>query len=223
MTVNLLAAAVLAFASAPASSDLPAPSRVAPSVVEAPTVTVTRQGGVWIAEFDFGTEAPVWAFRRSALTRDAREPWRLAQWRVETPGVVLERRGDRDILRATDGGATPRRVRVVMTPAATGLEADYDPALIFTDGSVALFSGHFDVFPLESAEAAAALSHDLVGFESDAPPSLVTMTDAETPLLLNGGRTHSALVDGPATYAVFGAAELIDSPSLATVIDRGLP
>lgn len=224
MSISLIAAAAVALLlPAPSGEATVRPMQAAAATAEAPSVAVTRQGDVWTADFDLRSDAPVWAFRRSALTRSKREPWRMAQWRVESPGVVLERQGGRDILRAADGGLVPRRVRIVMSPAAVDLEAEYDPALVFTDGSVALFSGHFDVFPLSSPEAAAALPHDLVGFTSDAPVSEVTMSDPQTPLLLNGARTHSATVEGAATYAVFGPAELVDSAALATVIDNGLP
>lgn len=222
MKIRLIAAAAVALL-LPAPPISSAAFAQTPIAAEAPTVTVTRGGPVWIADFDFRSDARVWAFRRSALTRSTREPWRLAQWRVETPGVVLERQGGRDILRSTSGVDVPRRVRIAISPVAVDLEADYDPALVFTDGSVALFSGHFDVFPLGSPETAAALPHDLAGFNSVAPVSRVTMADPQMPLLLNGVRTHSAEVEGPATYAVFGPAELVDSPRLATIIDNGLP
>ena len=187
------------------------------------SVTVTRDGEVWTAEFDLFRDAPVWAFQRSALTREGLAPWRPAQWTVETAGVVLERQGHLDVLRTRDGGPVPRRVRLAMKPAAVDLLADYDPALTFTDGSVALYTGHFDVFPVESVEAAAALPLDLNGVETDSRTSRVTWSDRGGPVLFNGERRRDVVSEGPGTYVVFGQADFLDSPRLATVLDPGLP
>ena len=121
-----------------------------------PAVIVKRDGDAWTADYELDRDAPVWAFFRSALIQDPRRPWRPEQWRVVTPGVVLERAGNYDILRAVDGGSVPRRVSIVFTPRSKNLEADYG-ALVFTDGSVALPSGQFDVFPLSSVEEAAGV------------------------------------------------------------------
>lgn len=191
--------------------------------VSGSSVTVTRDGQTWTVEFDLFRDAPVWAFQRSALTREGLAPWRPAQWTVETGGVVLERQGHLDVLRTRDGGPVPRRVRLTMQPAAADLLADYDPALTFTDGSVALFTGHFDVFPVESVEAAAALPLDLSGVETESRTSRVTWSDRAGPVLFNGERRRDAVSEGPGTYVVFGKADLVDSPRLATVLDPGLP
>ncbi|HRJ65150.1 MAG TPA: hypothetical protein PLR59_12485, partial [Brevundimonas sp.] len=141
-------AAVAMAASAPAASagQVRDGAAIAPSQ---PAVTVTRDGDAWTAAYELDRDAPVWAFFRSALIQESRRSWRAAQWRVLTPGVVLERAGNYDILRTVDGGALPRSVRIAFTPRSENLEADYS-VLAFTDGSVALPSGQFDVFPLAS-------------------------------------------------------------------------
>ncbi|MEY4555429.1 MAG: hypothetical protein RL093_548, partial [Pseudomonadota bacterium] len=125
-----------------------------------PAVTVTRDGDAWTAEYDLDRDAAVWAFFVSALTEETRRAWRPEQWRVVTPGVVLERAGARDILRATDGGPVPRRVQIAFTPRPDNLEAEYE-VLVFTDGAVAMPSGLFDVFPLASVAEAEAVPLDL--------------------------------------------------------------
>jgi hypothetical protein len=186
-------------------------------------VAVTRDGDRWTVDYVLPADAPVWAFRRSALDRVGRTPWRPTQWSVETPGVVLERHGDLDVLRATDGGPVPRRLRIAMTPRAVDLEADYDPALIFTDGSVALFSGHFDVFPLASVAEAEALPLDLDEVEIDSPEARMTWRDRAGPVLLQGQRRIDPTSQDGGLYVLFGDARLVDSPRLATVIDPQLP
>lgn len=195
----------------------------APGDVEAaarPAVLVTRDGEAWSADFTFDRDSPAWGFRRSALRRSDRRPWRLAQWTVETPGVVLERQGEIDILRAVNGGTVPRRVRVAMRPAADNLEADY-PNLVFTDGSVALFTDHFDVFPLSSADA--ALNATDGGSEVEGEASRVTWRDRAGPVLFRGKRRKAPTEIAAASYVLFGGIPLIETPRLATVMDPRLP
>ena len=187
-----------------------------------PAVTVTRDGETWTAEYDLGRDAPVWAFFRSALIMETRRPWRLEQWRVVTPGVALERVGAYDILRATDGGPVPRRVTVAFTPMAENLEADYG-SLTFTDGSVALPSGQFDVFPLTSVGAAATAPDDLNGYPLEGGPAEVNWRDRSGPVLFRGERVPEATAIEADTYVLFGSADVVEGPRLTTVTDPELP
>jgi hypothetical protein len=220
-TIILAAAAVLGCGAAgPASAKAQDPSVTgAPS---RPAVTVTRDGDAWTAEFELDRDAPVWAFFRSALIDGSRKPWRLEQWRVVTPGVALERAGHRDILRAVDGGPVPRRVRIAFTPKSENLEADYG-VLAFTDGSVALPSGQFDVFPLPSVDAAAAVPQDLNGYPLAGEPATVTWRDRAGPVLFRGERLAEATAADANTYVLFGEAGVTESPRLVTVMDPQLP
>lgn len=195
---------------------------VAP-VPSAPAVTVARAGDHFTAEYRLDRDAPVWAFRRSALDSVSRQPWRPRQWIVDTPGVVMERHGHLDVLRAVDGGPVPRTVRLTLRPAAVDPEADYDPALIFTDGSVAMFAGHFDIMPLDSVEAAAALPLDLDEAGVGGPEPRITWRDPAGPVLIRGERRRDPISTDGGLYVLFGEAGLVDSPQLATVIDPQLP
>ncbi|WP_420471877.1 hypothetical protein [Brevundimonas sp. FT23042] len=188
-----------------------------------PLVTVARDGDRWSADFVLPSDSPVWVFTRSALARESGKPWRDGQWSVETPGVVLERRGHFDILRTVDGGAVPRSLRIRMTPKAEDLMADYDPALMFTDGSAAIYSGHFNVFPMGSIEEVEALPMDLNEIHVEAETSRITWRDTAGPVLLQGERRSNPTSEQGGIYVLFGQAELVDSPRLATVIDPGLP
>lgn len=187
-----------------------------------PAVTVTRDGGSWTADYVLDRDAPVWGFFRSALITESRRSWRLEQWRVLTPGVMLERRGDRDVLRTTGGDPVPRHVQVAFTPRAENLEADYG-TLTFTDGSVALPTGQFDVFPLASVEAVSALPGDLNGHSLEAGPATVTWRDRGGPILFRGQRVAEATEAGADTYVLFGQADLVEGPRLTTVSDPQLP
>lgn len=186
-------------------------------------VAVVRDGDRWTADFELDRDAPVWAFARSALLRETRLPWRTQQWSVVTPGVVLERQGTRDVLRSVGDGSLPRRVRIAMRPAVGDLEADYDPALIFSDGSVALFSDQFDLFPLASVQAARALPVDLNGVRHEGGPASVTWRDRSGPVLFKGERRAVVTAAEAETYVLFGEARLIDGERLATVVDPALP
>jgi hypothetical protein len=185
-------------------------------------VTVTRDGDHWTAVYELDRDAPVWAFFRSALIQESRRPWRLEQWRVLTPGVTLERAGHYDILRAVDGGPAPRRVEIAFTPKSENLEADYG-VLAFTDGSVALPSGQFDVFPLDSVAAAEAVPLDLNGYALEADSATVTWRDRAGPLLFRGERLAEATAADANTYVLFGRADMTETERLVTVVDPQLP
>lgn len=188
-----------------------------------PLMTVSRDGQRWTADFVLPSDSPTWVFARSALARESGRPWRPGQWTVETPGVVLERRGYFDILRAANGGPVPRDIRIRMTPKAEDLQADYDPALIFTDGSAALFSGQFNVFPMASPAEVEALPMDLNEVEIDIETPRITWRDRAGPVLLQGERQANPTSEQDQIYVLFGRADLVDSPGLATVLDPGLP
>lgn len=187
-----------------------------------PAVTVTRDGGTWTADYALDREAPVWAFFRSSLISGSRKPWRLEQWRVLTPGVVLERIGDRDVLRAADGGPVPRNVRIAFTPRTENLEADYS-VLVFTDGSVAVPSGQFDVFPVASPAAVLDVPADLNGHPLETGPATVTWRDRGGPILFRGRRVAEATEAEADTYVLFGEANLVEGERLITVADPQLP
>ncbi len=187
-----------------------------------PSVAVTRDGDAWTADYVFDRDAPVWAFFRSALTEDDRRAWRPEQWRVVTPGVVLERVGGRDILRTVGGGPVPRHVRIAFTPRADKLEAEYE-VLVFSDGSVAMPSGLFDVFPLGSVAEVEGVPLDLNGFPLATGPATVTWRDRAGPVLFKGERLAEATAAQAETYVLFGQAGLVESERLVTVIDPELP
>jgi len=188
-----------------------------------PSARIEWDGDRWTVTFDLDRDAAVWAFDHSAVQQDNRGPWRPGQWRVETPGVALERAGHRDVLRATDGGPVPRQVRIALSPAPTAMEASYAPALLFSDGSTALHSGQYELFPLESLEAAAALPPDLTGLDLPGGPVAMTWVDADGPVLFQGLRQTAPTATDVNTYVLFGPLEAIETPHLATIIDPAMP
>lgn len=184
---------------------------------------VQRDGDRWSVDYVLDRDAPVWAFFNSALLRDSRRPWRPDWWSVETPGVVIERVGDYDVLRATHGGPVPRRVRIRMQPRPGDLEAAYDPALVFSDGAVALYSEQFDVIPLDSIAAARDLPRDLNGVAVPGGPARVTWRDRAGPVLFKGERRPEVTAVEARTYVLFGDAVTRQGDGVTTVVDPGLP
>lgn len=186
--------------------------------------SVLRDGDVWTVTYRLNDDAPVWAFRHSALLRVGRTPWRPAWWSVQTPGMILDRQGRYDVLRTTDGRPVPREVRIVMHPRQGDLEADYDPALMFTDGTVALYSGQFDLIPLGSVQQARALPLDLNGVDlPGSDPALVSWRDRAGPVLFKGHRVARPVEADSDTYVLFGDARVREGSGVTTVIDPGLP
>jgi hypothetical protein len=215
MRALLAAGLALALAPAPASATGP---RV--------EVRVTRNGQRWTADYRFGGRAGAWMFARSERTLEGGRDWRTEGWRVETPGVTLERRGRHDALVGVGGRPVPARVRISFTPAAVDLDAGYDPALIFSDGSVALYTKQFAVLPQPSAAAIDALPLDLNGLNLPDAEVRLRFHDAAGPVLLAGRRLATAeLVDGDddGTYILFGRIEPIVTDAMAAVLDPALP
>jgi hypothetical protein len=186
-------------------------------------VLVVRDGDRWTAEFTFDRDAAVWMFVSSALTQRGGEPWRLRSWTVETPGVRMERRGWREVLHTGDGGPVPRKVRVRFTPFREPLQAAYEPARVFTDGSVALYTEQFEVAPLATLAAAEALPMDLNGVSLEGGPERVTFRDQAGPLLLRGERQNPAVAVGARSYVLFGQIPTRETEHLVAVLDPGLP
>ena len=185
-------------------------------------VEVRREGDLWTAEFSFDRDAAAWGFVRSALTDETRRSWRLEQWSVETPGVVLERVGDRDLLRSINGQTTPRTVRIRMKPTGDDLQADYG-ALIFSDGAIALPSGQFDVFPLTAWDEATTSQPVPSWRELGIQPAEVTWRDASGPILFKGERLTQVTAVDADTYVLFGKADQREGARLTTVFDPNLP
>ncbi len=221
LTAILLAALTTACVPAPAPLPVaPAPEEAA--VPPAAEVVITRDGDHWTADYVLGEDAPAWAFIRSSLTNGTRQPWRPADWAVETPGVVLERVGDYDVLRTLDGSPVPRRLRLTLTPRDHDLEADY-PVLAFTDGSVALFSGAFDVFALPSLDLARDMPDDLSEAGIQLTNARITWRDRAGPVLSQGQRLPEAVTEDGTLYVLFGEAQMVEAGRLVTVVDPELP
>ncbi len=218
MMLPALAAALIAVI-------LAAPAVAQEAAPEAPLarVAVLRDGERWTIDYDLALDRPAFAFQESALLREGRQPWRPERWTVETPGVEIVRIGRYDVLRSTDDGPLPRHVRIAMRPAGGDLEAAYAPSLVFSDGSVALYTEQFDLIPLDSAAAAADLPADFDGLEMPGGPTEVSWRDAAGPVLFRGRRMQVATATDARAYVYFGPAEAAEAEAVAAIVDPALP
>ena len=180
---------------------------------EAPVeIAVERSGDRWVATFAFPSDEPGWSFVRSNRASELDSSWRLASWHSETPGVELVRIGERDVLQATHG-TVPRSVRVTFEPFAQDIYADYDPALIFSDGTVALFTGHFAVTPWR-ADAAE---------QTGGPPTALTFANADGRLVYRGLAYDSVSMRDEETYVLFGSPQFVSTPHFVGLLDPQIP
>lgn len=214
---------LLVFALFAAALGAPVRAQDADSPEPLARVSVFRDSERWTVDYDFAVDRPAYAFRASALMREGRRAWRAERWTVETPGVELVRIGRYDVLRAVDGRPLPRRVRIAMRPTGGDLEAAYTPSLVFSDGSVALYTEQFNLIPLDSAEAALDLPADLNGVELPGGPTEVSWRDASGPVLFRGQRRDLVTATQADSYVYFGAAGAAEAEAIAAIVDPALP
>jgi hypothetical protein len=185
-------------------------------------VDVVRHGDTWTADFNFDRPVVAWVFPRSDLTSQTARQWREQTWSVTTRGVRLQRRGHYDVFTA-ERGELPRRVTVRFKPESEGLDGDHPPALVFTDGSVALFVAQFDCFPMDTLAAVRALPRDLNNQMVPAADQKYVFRDAAGPVLLDGRRRATAETTERETYVLFGAASPVETPDMVGIFDPQLP
>lgn len=194
----------------------------APVATAPVTVEVARKGDGFVATYELPKSAPAWAFFRSQPDRAEEKPWRPRSWRVLTPGVRLEHRGNYDLLVPAAGRkAVPRRVRIALTPFTGDLVKDYVPAMRIGDG-IALFDGHFALFAPKSVDQAAKLPLDLDGQDIDDPGTRVTfrgLGDAEIVGDVKGLRAG----DSGGAYGLFDVPKAAVTDGVATIVDPDLP
>lgn len=195
------------------------PALAAETVAEA---DVVRNGSAWTVDYQLKADAPTWVFADSILPRESKTSFRADSWTVETPGVRLERHGWYDVLVAANGNV-PRKVRLRFTPYEKDIEAAYDAALVFSDGSVALYDGKFKLVPAASLEAVDKAPIDSALLPGVDRPTLVSFRDGRGDILALGQRRPSIVLPDVGTYVLFGRIKVVERETIATVIDPQLP
>ena len=135
---------------------------------------------------------------------------RAAHWTVATAGLSLSTEAGVDRIRSS--GPPFRTLEVVVAEYARKPEKDYQVFIPFTDGSVLLFTGAFDVDTPEGGPSW-TLAYALVPRSGEA----VVVGGARH----LGATTWGARGDG--TYACFGTTPSTETPFGVAVVDRGMP
>jgi hypothetical protein len=185
-------------------------------------VTVELSGKAWTADYELLERAPVWLFAESILPRELKTSWRLGSVRVLTPGVRLRRLGNYDALVAARGNL-PKRVRLSFAPFTKDIEAGYDAALAFTDGSVALYADQFKLVPVRSVAAARKIPPDNANLPAVEHPTLMTFADRAGPVLVHGKRKARPTLNDGQVYVLFGKADPVIGEAMTTIVDPALP
>lgn len=202
----------MALAACPAKADRPVAS-----------VEVVREGDRWTADYRFHQQSPVWVLALSPLTRERPRSFRAESWTVETPGVRLERRGWYDVLVA-DQGDVPSRVSVSFRPFTGDMATSADPAVAFTDGSVALYSVQWKALPAATPAEVEGYPMDIGLVPGSLRPTEVVLRDRHRPVFLDGERVEEARITGDReTYVLLGRAQPVEGPALTTILDPALP
>lgn len=195
----------------------------APTAAPIASGEITRSGKSWTASYTLAEDAPVWVFPKSDLPRVSRRSWRIETVRVETPGVRLARLGHYDALVGTEGRPVPRNVRLSFRPYPDDIESGYDPALVFSDGSVALYTTAFKLVPARSTAEVAAAPIDDSKLPQVGRVTNVRFHDGGRPLMARGEQSDEVVVDDLDAYVLFGTLKPTIGPAMTTVLDPGLP
>jgi hypothetical protein len=184
---------------------------------------VSHIGSHWTIEYRLGEKARAWVFPVSAPALASHEPWRQHQWHVLTPGVTIAREGAYDVLRASGGRNLPPTVRIDFTPTNMTLDREYDPAVLFSNGAVALYSDQFDLVPDHSPDPLTSRPSGQSVEELGGTHLKVRFHDSAGPVFVRGERLAYPVLAGAATYVVFGAAHVEEGADVAILADPALP
>lgn len=188
-----------------------------------PQATVSRDGSRWQIDFTLPANKAAWVFPVSAPTLDGHRQWRSGTWRVTTPGVRIDRHGGYDLLTAANGRLVPRQVSIIFTPSDATLDREYDPAIVFSNGSVALYSDQFDLAPVDVPRAIDSREAGLSVEDFGGRHAAVRFHDAAGPVFVAGRRTADPVLSGAGTYVVFGAGTVEEVGGVAMLTDPALP
>lgn len=190
----------------------PAGAGGASTPVHVPYVALAQDptGAGWVATWHLDSAASELRFERpaSGFRRDAFE--------VLTPGFSVQRDGDAEVLRTT--GAAAREIAVRFPEFDRELPKEYAFFRRFTDGGVAIYTGHLVARPVGRG-AGGCDSCWVRRLRVTPPPGAHVVV---------GGRRHDAPVfwsdtTGEGTYVYVGGVAPVEAPGVIAVTDPALP
>lgn len=201
-------AAACASTQGPQGSDTRGPI-VAPEEAQ-PLIVVEEpaEGRLWRIALEFGRPVTELRFDRPASF------FREGRWSVRTPGWELARRGDLQILRSASAGGSGSVVLEIPVYTAP-LPKEYASFVEFSDGSLALYTGHL-----------AGVAHGPAG-DSVAVRTFRFEASRDHRTVVPGVDPAQTVVwedpTGQGTYAYFGRDGFLERSDLVLLMDRGMP
>ena len=165
-------------------------------------VTLQPDGDSWRATWQLAAPARALRFERPATG------FRREHFEVLTPGYALARDGEHEVLR-TDGEPAST-IAVRFREFARHLPKDYEFFQKFSDGSVAIYTGH------------------LLAKQDDVLIRNFRFEPRAGEHIVSGGKLHTAPVawtddSGQGTYVYFGSIVPVESRDTISIVDPGLP
>lgn len=165
-----------------------------------PHVVLEPDGDLWRATWNLAAPA-----RELRFDRDT--SFRGEHFEVLTPGYAIVREGNNEVLRTDEVPSSTIAVR--FREHTRHLPKDYKFFLKFSDGSVAIYTGHL-----------LATAGDMLVRDFRFQPRGTNVIVA--------GQRHSAAVhwrdaSGQGTYVYFGSIEPVESADAISIVDPGLP
>lgn len=189
---------LLMFVAACATVPATGPAAHAPEIVIAPDA----EAGYWRATYELTAPASELRFERT--------PFRTGVFEAVTEGYTITREGDTDVLRTS--GAPAQRIVVRFPEYTRELESEYDFFQKFSDGSVAIYSGHL-------VAAAGTAGEPIRHFRFVPPPGQHVVAGGA---VVNGPAAWTDH-EGQGAYIYIGSIVPIETPALVSIIDPGLP
>lgn len=173
------------------------------------TITIERvEKNHWRATYSLAQPVTSLRFERPAGF------FREKAWTVVTPGYHLARSGEWQTV-TLDSNATAKRELVFDFPEyTTPLTKEYELFQVFTDGSVAIYTGHFFARPSGVSDST------LIRRVRVVPPG---GTHAIIRGKVEKGTTNFTDNSGEGTYVYIGTGKPIETPDVIAVVDPGMP
>ena len=177
-----------------------------------PTIAIERSApGRWRATYALPRPVTSLRFQRTAANHRERV------WNVVTPGYRWAVDGDRVVLRLDEGATAAATITVEFPELTDPLPKEYELFQPFSDGAVALYTGHFYARPTGPSWT-----------DSTPPVQSLTLVPPRGTQAVVRGRVVAGTVTytdsiGDGTYIYMGTATPIETPHLTAIVDPGMP
>lgn len=184
-------------------------NRTTPPVVEADGVVIVErapEGEGWTATWRLSNPVTALRFDRPSAG------FRSRVFRVLTPGWELAQEGDFEVIRGTDQA---REIRVWFPEYDEQLSREYEFFRRFTDGGIALYTGHLLARPLVGDSAGPSVRR----FRFVPPAGARILVEGRHERVATEWTDES----GGGTYVYIGPQDPLETRDMVSIVDPGLP